>query len=105
MHKLLLAFPRPADAAAFEDGWSQEFVPQAEQMPGIRKVTVSRVVERLAGEADLYLVHEFIFDDLAAARAAMASPQGQAAGRALMGLAGENVSICLVEHLEEDRRA
>ncbi len=104
MHKLSLVFRRPSDSAAFEDAWSREFVPQAEKMPGIRKVTVSRVVERLSGEPDLYLVHEFLFDDLAAARAAMTSPPGQAAGRTLMAIAGEDVSICLAEHLEEDRR-
>ncbi len=105
MHKLTLTFMRPVDASAFEDGWSREFVPQAEKMPGIRKVIVSRVVEQLSGAADLYLVHEFLFEDLAAARQAMSSVQGQAAGRALMSLAGGNVAISFAEHLEEERHA
>jgi uncharacterized protein (TIGR02118 family) len=105
MYKLLLAFPQPPDPAAFEAAWSQEFVPRAERMAGIRKVIVSRTAERLAGEGDLYLEHAFLFDDLAAARSAMASPAGEEAGRALMGFAAGNVSILLMEHLEEDRPA
>ena len=103
MHKLMLLFRRPTSIEGFETAWSAEFVPAAEQMPGIRRVAVSRAVESLAGPADLYLVHEFFFDSLASARQAMASAAGQAAGRALMSFASENVTLCFAEHLEEDR--
>src|SRR3989304_124734 len=73
MHKLMLLFRRPTSIEGFETAWSAEFVPSAEQMPGIRRVAVSRAVESLAGPADLYLVHEFFFDSLAPAPHAMAS--------------------------------
>jgi uncharacterized protein (TIGR02118 family) len=104
MHKLSLTFLNPPDPAAFEDAWSREFVPRAEAMPGIRKVIVSRVIEQLSGPAEMVLVHEFLFDDLASAKAAMSSAAGQAAGQALMALPGVNVTLVLAEHLEEARQ-
>lgn len=103
MHKLMLLFSSPRDRSAFETRWSEEFVRSAEKMPGLRRVSVSRTVETLLGPAAPYLIHEFYFDDLAAARSAMASPEGQAAGRALMGFASGSVGLLLAEHLEEDR--
>jgi uncharacterized protein (TIGR02118 family) len=103
MHKLMLLFRPPPDIDAFESAWSHSFVPAAERMPGIRRVAVSRPLEAVGGSLDLYLVHEFFFDDLPAAREAMASSNGQAAGRALMGFASGAVSLCFAEHLEEDR--
>jgi uncharacterized protein (TIGR02118 family) len=103
MHKLMLLFRPPSDIERFEQEWSQSFVPAAERMPGIRRVTVSRAMESLGGPLDLYLVHEFFFENLFAARKAMASPAGEAAGRALMGFASGAVTLCFAEHLEEDR--
>jgi uncharacterized protein (TIGR02118 family) len=103
MHKLMLLFHHPASIEQFETAWSQSFVPVVEKMPGLRRVTVSRLLETLTGRADLYLVHELFFDSLPSARAAMTSPAGEAAGRALMSFAAENVTLCLAEHLEEDR--
>jgi hypothetical protein len=35
----------------------------------------------------------------------MTSAQGQAAGRALMRFAAQNVSLCFAEHFEENRAA
>jgi uncharacterized protein (TIGR02118 family) len=105
MHKLMILFRRPDSIDDFETAWSHSFVPAAEQMPGIRRVTVSRPLESLHGPSDLYLVHEFFFDNLASARAAMASARGQEAGKALMSFAADKVTLCFAEHLEEDRAA
>jgi uncharacterized protein (TIGR02118 family) len=72
-------------------------------MPGIRRVSVSRVIGGPAGEVDLHLVHEFYFNDLESLQSAMASPAGQEAGRALMAFAAEEATLCFSEHLEEER--
>jgi uncharacterized protein (TIGR02118 family) len=103
VHKLMILFHKTADPIELETRWSQEFVRLAEQMPGLRRVSVSRVVGSPGGGADLQLVHEFFFDNLDAVQAAMASPEGQAAGRALMELAGESATLVFAEHLEEAR--
>ncbi len=101
----MLIFRRPADVTGFETRWSEEFVPKAEKMPGLRRVAVSRVYGGAAGEVDVLLVHEFCFDDAQALRQAMTSPEGQAAGRALMGFAANQVTLCFAEHMEESRPA
>lgn len=103
MHKLMILFHTTDDPLAQETHWSQEFVPRAEKMPGLRRVSVSRILGSPGGGADLHLVHEFYFDDLTALQAAMASPEGQAAGRALMQFAGESATLLFAEHLEEAR--
>jgi uncharacterized protein (TIGR02118 family) len=103
VHKLMLLFRRPEDVDEFEQRWSHEFVPRAERMPGIRRVTVSRIYGGPAGPADLHLVHEFFFDDADALQRGLVSPEGVEAGRALINIAGSFVSLCFAEHLEEDR--
>lgn len=103
MHKLILVFKRPPETAAFDRRWSEDFVPIAERMPGLRRVTVARTYGGPSGPSDVYLVHEFYFDDEAALRSAMTSAEGQQAGQALMAFAGRQVSLAFAEHLEEDR--
>jgi uncharacterized protein (TIGR02118 family) len=102
MHKLMVLIRRPHAPAEFEDRWSREFVPRAERMPGLRRVTLSRVFGGLPGAIDLHLVHEFYFDDLEALQSAMASSEGQAAGRALMGFAAAEATLSFAEHMEMD---
>jgi hypothetical protein len=46
---------------------------------------------------------EFYFDDLQALQRALASPEGQIAGKALMSFAAEQVTLCFAEHMEEAR--
>jgi uncharacterized protein (TIGR02118 family) len=105
VHKLMVVFRVPPPEADFEAHWSDEFVPAAEKMPGLRRVTVSRVLGSPVGGSEFYLLHEFFFDDLPAVKAAMASPQGQQAGGALMSFARPFVSLAFAEHLEEERKA
>jgi uncharacterized protein (TIGR02118 family) len=103
VHKLMLVFRKPDDIDRFEEIWSERFVGLAEKMPGIKRVTVSRVSGSPGGQTDLHLVHEFFFEDAASLAKAMASPEGQAAGKALMSFAAEFVEVTFAEHLEEDR--
>ena len=46
MHKLIILFESPDDEQAFQLGW-QKFLGLAEQLPGLRRETVSRVAQRL----------------------------------------------------------
>ena len=103
MHKLMILFRRSADSVDMETRWSNEFVKQAEAMPGLRRVSMSRVVGGLSGDVDLHMVHEFYFDDLQALQQALASPEGQIAGKALMSFAEKHVTLCFAEHMEEAR--
>ena len=103
MYKLMLLFHQPEDLDTFEMSWSEYIVPAVEALPEIRRVSVSRVHGGPDGTPDLYLIHEFYFDDEETARAAMASEAGQRAGRILMAHAADNVTVCFSQHVEEDR--
>jgi uncharacterized protein (TIGR02118 family) len=103
VHKLILIFRPPLDPTIFERRWSEEFVALAERMPGLRRVSLARAYGGPAGATEVYLVHEFYFDDAEALQQAMTSPEGQQAGRALMGFAARQVSLTFAEHLEEER--
>jgi uncharacterized protein (TIGR02118 family) len=103
LHKPILIFKPPPDATVFERRWSEEFVPVAERMPGLRRVAVARGYGGPSGPPEIYLVHELYFDGEEALRRAMTSPEGRQAGRALMGFAARQVSLTFAEPLEEDR--
>lgn len=103
MHKLMVIFHPSGNSTALEQQWSDRFVAQAEQMPGLRRVAVSRVRERLVERVPIHLIHELFFEDEAALRRALASPAGQAAGEALMRFAAQDVTLVMAEHLEESR--
>ncbi len=100
LHKLILLFSQPHDAVDFDRRWSENFVTVVERMPGLRRVSVSRVTGIATGEFRPYLVHELFFHNGQGLGEAMASREGQAAGRALMALAPGKVTLCFAEHHE-----
>jgi uncharacterized protein (TIGR02118 family) len=102
VHKLMLIFRQPKDIETFETRWSHDFVGAAEKMPDIRRVTVSRISGGVSKAVDVYLVHEFYFEDAESMRRAMASRHGQTAGKILMGFAADIVTICFAEYWEDD---
>jgi uncharacterized protein (TIGR02118 family) len=104
VYKLVILFPQPSDPSAFERRWSEEFVPLAERMPGLRRISVSHTHGGPAGPVEVYLLHELHFDNLAALRAAMDSPEGIAAGQCLMRLA-RHATLLFAEHMEDVPRA
>jgi len=100
-YKLVILFNQPENPADFERRWSEEFVPLAEQMPGLRKVVVSHTQGGPAGPVPIYLIHELHFESLDALAAAMASPQGTAAGQGLVRLVKQNATLLFAEHMED----
>ena len=100
MHKLVVVLRGAAESEWMERRWSEDFVPLAERMPGLRRVLVGRVRGAPAGQAEVLLLHEFLFDDRASLQAAMTSAEGQAAGLALMRFAGERAELFFAEHHE-----
>jgi uncharacterized protein (TIGR02118 family) len=102
--KLVILFNRPDNLAEFERRWSEEFVPLAGKMPGLRKVVVSHVQGGPAGPAPICLIHELHFDDMEALTRAMNSPEGVAAGQGLIRLARQNATLLFAEHMEDAPR-
>jgi len=100
MHKLVILIHRSPQAETLERRWSDGFVPAAERLPGLRRVVVTRPVGAPASTPRFQLIHELFFDDLDSLQAAMTSPDGQAAGRALMEFASAEAELFFAEHLE-----
>ena len=99
MHKLIILFGRPGDSIAFLTGW-QAFLQMAEQMPGLRRETVSLIEDVIYGEAKPFKIHEFYFDDRAALDAALASDAGQQAGEWLHHFTDGNFTLLTAPHQE-----
>ncbi len=105
MYKLILLFHHHEAWPDLMDRWSQEFVPLADQLPGLETVVVSHVEGGPAGPADIVLIHELIFADKAALTAAMQSPPGVAAGQCLVRItknAPRVLTMLFAEHMEDE---
>ena len=99
MHKLIILFDQPHDLLGFATGW-QAFLKIAEQMPGLRRETVSLVEDVIYGETRPFKIHEFHFDNRADLDAALASDAGQQAGEWLHQFTGGNFSLLIAPHQE-----
>jgi conserved hypothetical protein len=95
--KLIALYKMPADKAAFDDNYFNSHIPLAMKMPGLKKAEVSKVTGAPMGEAPYYLMAELYFDNKEALDAAMASPEGRASAKNLMGFAKEIVSMMFAE--------
>lgn len=97
MVKLIALYKKPADTAAFDNHYREVHTPLAKKMPGLRKLEVMRITGAPGGEAKFYLVAEMYFDNMDALKAALASPEGKAAGKDVMSFAGDLVHMMFAE--------
>jgi uncharacterized protein (TIGR02118 family) len=100
-YKLVIVFKQQPRPEEFERRWAEEFVPLAEQLPGLQRVVVSRMHGGPAGRVDILLIHELHFADQAALNAAMRSPAGVATGECLVRIAGRLATLAFAEHMED----
>lgn len=101
MVKLIALYKKPSDVEAFENHYKNTHTPLVKKMPGLQKVEVSRITSAIGGEAKFYLLAEMYFESEDALNAAMASPEGKAAGKDLMDFAGGLVQMMIAE-VEQD---
>ena len=101
MYKLVILVEPQNDPQTFQESWP-EFLKRAEQMPGLLRETSSPVNRLLHGHYHVEFIHELFFESQEAAQAAMASPEGQEAGKALQLVTDGGVTLLLAEHLEDE---
>ena len=101
MYKLVIMIGPLDNWAAFDEAWPR-FLHQVENMPGLRREATSRVDTVLYGTAPVAFIHELYFDSLEAARQAMESPSGSAAGQLLQAMTRGQVTLFLADHKEDD---
>jgi len=98
--KLTLLFRHPAQIEPFEADYNRSLA-LLEQMPGILRRQANLVFGAPGGQSPYYRVLEFYFVDRQALDAALLSPAGTAAGRAVVGFAGREVELLFSEVFEE----
>ncbi len=99
MHKVIALYKRPDDPAAFDRHYREIHTPLAMKMPGLRKLEVARMTSTIppGGEPPYYLIAEMYFDNAEAAKAALSSPEGKAAGKDIFGIAGKIITMVNAE--------
>ena len=96
--KVVALYGQPADPASWERRYTEEHLPLAAALPGLRAQRVAKVVATADGSASpYYLLGELVFDDVAAAQAAVGSPEGQAAAADFTELAPPGSLLLVVE--------
>jgi uncharacterized protein (TIGR02118 family) len=77
---LLGLYGQPADPASWDQRYTEEHLPLAAAIPGLRAQRAARVQSTAEGsDSPYYLVGELVFDDVEAMQAGASSPEGQAA--------------------------
>lgn len=99
--KLVAIYAQPENPAEFEDKYFNTHLPLAKKMPGLLDAEVIKFKKKLAGECDApYMMATLSFESLDALKAALASPEGQAAGANIMGIAGKIIQLYSTETVE-----
>jgi uncharacterized protein (TIGR02118 family) len=94
MAKFVVLYKTPKDRAAFDRYYFATHVPLAKKLPGLRKYDVSEGgVHGPGGESAYHLVATLDFDSPSAIKAALASPEGQAAAGDLGNFADGGVEL------------
>lgn len=78
MARFIAMYSTPSDREAFDRHYHEVHIPLANQLPGLRRYTLSKTLNVVRGEAPYYLIAELEWEDIDALRAAFASPQGRA---------------------------
>ncbi len=100
MHKLIILIESTTtpDVHVF---WPR-FLHAAENMPGLRRESTSRVNQILYGEIPCALIHELYFESYPALQAGLASESGKEAGRLLQEMTGGRVRLLVADHSEDN---
>ncbi|ANW67254.1 hypothetical protein BCA37_30205 [Mycobacterium sp. djl-10] len=90
MHRLTIQYQTPADPEAFDRQYFERHVPLCRPLPGLRAASFSK--PRVLGEGTVpYLVAELDFEDAAALKAALRSPEMAAVAADAQTLPAERV--------------
>ncbi len=100
MVKLVILIEPLDDWSKLEASWPQ-FLHHAEEMPGLQREAASTIDSMLYGNTAYMQMHELFFDSLEAARQAMSSPPGQAAGRLLQQMTDGKLVLFFADYKED----
>jgi uncharacterized protein (TIGR02118 family) len=102
MVKLVALYKKPSDTSSFDEHYKNIHTPLVKKMPGLQKIEVAKISSVLGGENKYYILTEMYFESEDTLNASMASPEGKAAAKDLMGFAGGLVQMMIAEVVEND---
>jgi uncharacterized protein (TIGR02118 family) len=97
MVKLIAMYKTPPDIKEFEKHYFEVHMPMIEKMPGLLKTEVSRISGMPGQESKYHIMSEMYFESMDKLNESMASPEGRAAGKDLMGFAKDYVIMMFGE--------
>jgi uncharacterized protein (TIGR02118 family) len=100
MVKLVALYKKPADAdaiEAFEEHYFGVHMPLVAKIPGLIKSEVAYCKGLPGMETKYHLMAEMYYEDMDSLNSGMASPEGKAAGKDLMGFAKSYVEMMFGE--------
>jgi hypothetical protein len=100
MYKLIILVESIA-TPDFHTYWPR-FLHAAEDIPGLRRESTSRVSQTLYGDMQCAMIHELYFDTYAALNFGLASEPGKEAGRLLQEMTSGRVKLLIADHSEDN---
>jgi len=102
MARMMAIYRTPKDPEAFRRHYFETHVPMAKKLPGLRRYEVSDGTVVAPAGGPVHFVATLYFEDMAAIRAAFASPVGQecAADRRVLAPREDDVTILLFDERE-----
>jgi uncharacterized protein (TIGR02118 family) len=97
MVKLIALYKKPDDVETFEKHYFEVHMPLVAKIPNLIKSEVAKLNAFAGNDAKYYMVTEMYFDNMDKLNEGMASPEGKAAGKDLMGFAKNYVEMTIGE--------
>lgn len=98
MVKLVVAYGRPEDPAAFDAHYADTHAPLANKIPNLKRFEAGRVLGTADGsEPPYYWIAELSFDSMDALQASLGSDEGQAAAADVGTFASGGATLMIVE--------
>ncbi len=101
MYKLIIMIEQVSNWHQFDAGWP-DFLAVAEQMPGLRRETTTRIDRMLHGRYHPSMIHELFFDSMQTLREALDSEIGQKTGEVLQKITGGQFTLLMADHMEDE---
>lgn len=101
MVKLIALYKQPADEEKFNEHYFNTHAPITKQIPGLRKMEVTRIVGSPMGKSEYYLLCEMYYDDHRSLNEAMKTDEGKASGKDVMKFAGDIVTLMIGEEVND----
>jgi len=97
MVKLVALYKIPENIEDFEKHYYEIHMPLVEKMPGLLKSEVSKLSPMPGAENKYHMMAEMYFEDMDKLNESMASAEGRAAGKDIMGFAKDYVIMLIGE--------